>query len=131
MDRRVERDVWISWRPLTHPAELMLARWAIVSGAAILVEPGAGLHPELFVWARPTLVSGTVEELLALAGECSRLAPGWFRQRWFRQRGERLRLLLVEGGPSPAELARVESCWRDLSQLLAPRVVPFPVHTLV
>ncbi len=58
------RDVWISWRPLDHPAELALAQWAIVAGAAILVEPGACLHPELFAWARPTIVSGSVEELL-------------------------------------------------------------------
>lgn len=131
LDRGVERDVWISWRPLTHPAELELARWAIVAGAAILVEPGERLHPELFAWARPTMVSGSAEELHALAEELERLAPRLFRRRWLRQRGERLRLLLVEGEPSPAELQQVVDRWSSLSPHHAPRCLPFFCRTLV
>ncbi len=131
LDRGVERDVWISWRPLTHLAELALARWAVVSGAAILVEPGPRLHPELFAWARPTVVSGSAAELLALADELERLAPRLFRRRWWRQRGERLRFLLVEGEPLAPELRRVEERWRALSPHVAPRCVPFPGRALV
>jgi hypothetical protein len=108
------RDIWISWRALTAPDERALARWAILTGAAILVEPGPALHPELFVWARPTLVSGTVEELGLLAGEVESLAPRFLRRRWLRQRGERLRLVLVEGSPAPEALGQVGERWRSL-----------------
>jgi len=131
LDRGGARDIWISWRPLTHPAELALARWAIVAGAAILVEPGERLHPELFAWARPTLASGSAEELLALANKFELLAPRFFHRRWYRQRGERFRLLLVEGDPSPSELQQVRQRWRALSPSLAPRCVPFPGRSLV
>lgn len=106
------RDVWISWRPLSHPQELALARWAILSGAAILVEPGPSLHPELFAWARPTKVSGSVAELLALADGVATLAPRFLRRRWLRQRGDRLRLLLVEGDPAAGDLARLGERWQ-------------------
>ena len=125
------RDIWISWRPLDHPAELALAQWAIVAGAAILVEPGANLHPELFAWARPTIVSGSVEQLLELAARLESLAPRFFRRRWFRQRGERLRLLLVDGDAGAAELARVAQRWRALSPRFQPLVAAFPESTLV
>ena len=112
---RTDRDVWISWRPLRDPAELALARWAIVTGAAILVEPGPSLHPELFAWARPTIVSGSVGELLLLADQLDSLAPRFLRRRWLRQRGERLRLLLVEGQPTALELQQVSERWRPLA----------------
>ena len=106
------RDVWISWRPLSHPQELVLARWAIVSGAAILVEPGPSLHPELFAWARPTIVSGSVAELLTLADGVATLAPRFLRRRWLRQRGDRLRLLLVEGDPAVGDLDLLRERWQ-------------------
>jgi hypothetical protein len=125
------RDVWISWRSLDHPAELALAQWAIVAGAAILVEPGACLHPELFAWARPTIVSGSVEELLELAAKLSSLAPRFLRRRWLRQRSERLRLMLVEGGAGAEELSRVARRWQALSPRLRPIVAAFPHCTLV
>ena len=125
------RDVWISWRPLTGASELLLARWAIVSGAAILIEPGAAIHPELFAWARPTVVSGSVDELLSLAGEVERLAPRFLRARWLRQRAERLRLVLVSGSTATGDLARVEAGWRALSPLFAPRVVALVESSLV
>lgn len=125
------RDVWISWRPLDDPAELALARWMIVTGAAILVEPGPSLHPELFAWARPTMVSGSAEELLELAARLESLAPRFLRRRWFRQRGERLRLLLVDGAAEAAELSRVAQRWRALSPRFQPLVAAFPDPTLV
>ena len=90
----------------------VLARWAIVSGAAILVEPGPSLHPELFAWARPTIVSGSVAELLALADGVATLAPRFLRRRWLRQRGDRLRLLLVEGDPAVGDLDLLRERWQ-------------------
>jgi len=128
---KVGRDVWISWRALSTPEELSLARWAIASGAAILVEPGTAIHPELFAWARPTVVSGSVEDLLGLAGQLAVLAPRFLRRRWLRQRAERLRLVIVSGSTATGDLARVEACWRDLSPLFAPRVVALVESSLV
>lgn len=125
------RDVWISWRSLTDPDEVALARWAILTGAAILVEPGPALHPELFAWTRPTVVSGTVEELGLLADQVEALAPRFLRRRWFRQRGLRLRLVLVSGGAAAEDLARVEGAWRGLSKHFAPSVAPLARASLV
>lgn len=123
------RDVWISWRSLADPHERALARWAILSGAAILVEPGPALHPELFSWARPTVVSGTVEELLLLADQIEALAPRFLRRRWLRQRGERLRLVLVEGGPAPEALLRVRERWGALLPTSPARIEPLVLRT--
>ena len=123
------RDVWISWRAPAGPDEQALARWAIQTGAAILVEPGPALHPELFAWARPTVVSGTVEELCALADQVEALAPRFLRRRWFRQRGARLRLVLVEGEPAPDILARVGERWRTLLPSSAMHIEPFPARS--
>ncbi|MEO7793950.1 MAG: hypothetical protein ABIV06_04195 [Thermoanaerobaculia bacterium] len=128
---KAARDVWISWRPLADPAELALARWAIETGAAILLEPGAALHPELFAWARPTVVSGSADELCALAAEIEGMAPRFLRQRWLRQRARRLRLAVVSGEPSVADLARVEARWRALSPFFAHEIAPLSRTTLV
>jgi hypothetical protein len=110
---------------------LALAQWAIVAGAAILVEPGANLHPELFAWARPTIVSGSVAELLELAAQLEFLAPRFLRRRWLRQRSERLRLLLVEGDAPAEEFSRVAQRWRALAPRFQPLVAAFPASTLV
>jgi hypothetical protein len=121
---KAPRDVWISWRPLTDPNELALARWAITTGAAILVEPGPALHPELVAWARPTIVTGRADELCTLSGQLEVLAPRFLRRRWLRQRGERLRLVLVEGEPAPEELRRVGERWLALIPAGSTRIEP-------
>lgn len=128
---RAPRDVWISWRPLEAPAELAIARWAVAAGAAVLVEPGEALHPELVAWARPTILCGSFEELGRLAGELAALAPRFFRSQWFRQRGGRLRLLVVEGEPAGNDLARLGERWRRVSPHFAPRVERFSIDSLV
>ena len=125
------RDVWISWRTLSDPQELSLSRWALLSGAAIVVEPGPALHAELFAWARPTVVSGSVEELGALADQVEALAPRFLRRRWLRQRGERLRVLAVSGRAGAEDLTRLAVRWHRLSPTFAPRVIPIALGTLV
>lgn len=125
------RDIWISWRSLSDPGELALARWAVARGAAILLEPGPSLHPELFAWARPTVASGGVEELSKLAGELELLAPRLLRRRWLRLRVERLRLVLVSGPLGAADLARLEGRWRELSPAFSARVEPLVAGSLV
>ncbi|MEO8277594.1 MAG: hypothetical protein ABI639_15380 [Thermoanaerobaculia bacterium] len=133
------RDIWISWRPLSVPAEKAIARWAIISGAVVLVDPGERLHPDLFAWARPTLLSGSSAELLALAQALEAQAPRFLRGRWMRQRTARLRHLLVEGtGVSEldgvadvVDFAEVAAGWRELSPAFTAHVLPFPHAALV
>lgn len=116
------RDIWISHRPPAAPPEAALALWAAQSGAAILREPGESLHPELFAWARPTVLSlpgAALRELLAGFGG---LAPRLGARRWRRRRLARLRAVLVEGGDDAEVRER-------LAALHAPeslRVLPFP-----
>ena len=74
---------------------------------------------------------GDEETLLGLAGQLESLAPRFFRQRWFRQRAERLRLLLVEGEPAAGELEQVRARWRSLSASFSPGVTPFAHRALV
>lgn len=126
-----ERDVWISWRPLSDPEERGLAQWAVIAGAAVLVEPSPALHPELVAWVRPTLLAATAGELSELADGLEALAPRWLRRRWFRQRGERLRRLLVGAAESPESCRRLEARWRALSPEMTPTVVPISPDALV
>lgn len=126
-----DRDIWICWRPLTDRTELALARRAVLSGAAILVEPSATLHPELVAWVRPTVVSASAAELLELADGLEALAPRFLRRRWLRQRGRRLRLLLISGPVGEEDLVRVAAKWRALSPEFAPHVGPTPLASLV
>lgn len=125
------REIWIAWRPLADPAERALARRVVEAGAAILVEPGNELHPELVAWARPTMLSGSAAELCALADGLAALAPRFLRRRWWRQRAIRLRLLLVSGQVGSEDLSTVAAKWRALSPEFAPRVVPISAASLV
>lgn len=92
------RDIWISHRPLPGSPDAVLALWAARSGAAVLREPGERLHPELFAWARPTLLSAPEMDLIELVDGFAALAPRLGARRWRRRRLARLRAALVETG---------------------------------
>lgn len=116
------RDIWISHRPLGASPDADLALWAAESGAAILREPGERLHPGLFGWARPTILSspgGALEALLAGFGD---LAPRFGAGRWRRRRLARLRAVLVEAG----EVAPVRARLVALGAPATVRVLPYP-----
>lgn len=116
------RDIWLSHRPPAAPPEAALALWAAESGAAVLREPGASLHPELFAWARPTVLSSPDAALRELLAGFGALAPRLGAKRWRRRRLARLRAVLVEGGDDAEVRER-------LAALHAPeslRVLPFP-----
>lgn len=120
------RDVWISWRSLAIAEESALAAWATRSGAAVLVERHERFPVELYAWARPTLISGPVAELVALLDEVERLAPNWLRERWLRQRLRRLRLVLIEGTVPSEAVSEIEVRLRRLDAGCPARVLPFP-----
>jgi hypothetical protein len=77
----------------------LAGRWAIVR------EPGDRLVPDLFAWARPTLLSGPTEELLELAHGFELLAPRFRAAAWRRRRLARLRTIWVEGGGDHSAVA--------------------------
>jgi len=91
------RDIWISHRTLALPTELALALFCARTGAAVLREPGERLHPELFAWARPTLIGDEPAPLARLFEEFAALAPRLGGARWRRRRLARLRAVVVEG----------------------------------
>ena len=70
------RDILVSGRPLSDPAEHRLLAWATLTGAAILFEPDPAAYVPAAAWARPTVFQGTAAEIAALRREAgSRSAP--------------------------------------------------------
>jgi hypothetical protein len=96
LPRGAGREVWVSWRILTDPAEARLAGWALGAGASIVVETHERLPVSLVAWARPTLVSASADDLERLFAHLEAEAPGWRRRQWLGQRLGRLRRILVE-----------------------------------
>ena len=106
--RDKDRDVWISWRPLSAPSERSLAAAAIRGGAAIVVERRERFPLDLFLWARPTVVSASHDDLAAILARVEEEAPRWRRRGWLRQKLGRLRAILVEDAVAPDQLERLE-----------------------
>ncbi len=101
-----QREVWISWRRLDTGAEGVLLVASQLAGWAVVREPGEALHPQVFAWARPTLLAGSGAELAALLDGFAAEAPRPFRGRWLRRRLARLRAVIVDDGSDPEALAR-------------------------
>ena len=98
-----ERDIWVTARPWRRPAERSLLAWATLTGAAVVLEPWDEAAAGTFFWSRPTVLSGTRDELAALRGELLRLA-GRRAERSLARRLRRLRVVWVEGtAPLSAE----------------------------
>ncbi len=119
------REIWISTRPLDGGAERQLALAALLAGWAIVREPGERLHPDLFAWARPTLLSGTGAELGELLRGFAAAAPRFGAARWLRRRLHRLQVVLIEeAGEGAGERAGLAAQLRELGGVA--RVLPFP-----
>jgi hypothetical protein len=56
------RDIVVLHRPLSEPGSRLLCTWALLSGAALLLEPDAAMWLSSAVWARPTILAATREE---------------------------------------------------------------------
>lgn len=106
-----ERDIVVLSRPLERRRERCLAAWAVVSGAALVLEPHPASAVATAAWARPTIFAGTVEELVRLRRYAEAPPPPFVRLRGLLGRGwhlpfGRLRTVLVAG-----ELAAEERRW--------------------
>jgi hypothetical protein len=61
-----EREILVAGWPLQEWAGRLLVAWAVVAGAALVLEADPALRLGAVLWARPTVFHGTAEELAAL-----------------------------------------------------------------
>lgn len=97
------REILVAGRSLFDPVDRAVLAWAIVAGAAILLEPNRQARAATAAWARPTVFHGTAEEIAAL-----RRLAGSGKRWWRRTPGlpfGRLRVLFVTDGDLPEEEA--------------------------
>lgn len=95
------RDILVSGRPLSDPAEHRLLAWATLSGAVILFEPDPAAYVPAAAWARPTVFQGTAAEIAALRREATSFRPAWPGRRPRLPFGRLRAILPLE--PLPAE----------------------------
>ncbi len=117
------RDVWLAQDLLETDVSRALAHWALETGCAVLLEPGP-IHPELLLWARPTVLGGFASELGALFVQVGAVAPRWGRHRYLLRRLRRLRLLVATGTWS--EQVELQEHLRTLPLPRELLVLPFP-----
>jgi len=82
---------------------------ALAGGWAVVVEPGERLHPETFLWARPSVVAEPGARLVELIEGITALAPRWRREPWLRRRLARLTLIVTS---EPEAQSEVGELWR-------------------
>ena len=88
--------------PLAGPARLLLA-WAVLTGAALVLEPDPAALAATAAWARPTVFLGDAAAIAALRARVP--PPSRFARLLSRRRSAlpfgRLRALVVAGPPLP------------------------------
>lgn len=117
------RDVAVLAAPLAGPARLLLA-WAVLTGAALVLEPDPAALAATAAWARPTVFLGDAAAVAALRARVpppSLLRRLLSRRRLFGRPFGRLRALVVAGPPLPAEEAAFWTA-RGVALLPAPPV---------
>src|SRR5579863_177783 len=109
-----DREVLVAGWPLGRWEGRLLGAWALVSGAALVLEPDPGRRLGAVLWARPTVFYGSADELAALRlraaarrGVARRLVSVLARRPVRRPppRWGRLRTLFQDGPPDAAEAA--------------------------
>jgi hypothetical protein len=104
------REILVAARPLAEPGERAMLAWAVMAGAAVVLEPTPAHLAATATWARPTLFHGTAADLVRL-----RHAAGLGRRRRWLPRPAppwgRLRAVFLCGEEPlpPAE----EAFWRE------------------
>jgi hypothetical protein len=96
------RDIVVLSGPLDDPAERAMLSWALMTGAAVVLEPNPVQRVATAAWIRPTVFHGTPEEIAALHQWVEKA-----RQRWWR----RLRAVLVKGAQGLPDSE--EAFWRQ------------------
>lgn len=115
------RQIWLTTGALDRFADRVVAVAALAGGWAVVHEPGEEIHPATFAWARPTIVGGGEDELLALLTGLEALAPRWRPRAWTARRLTRLAALVVERG---GDRTAIESRLRSLGGAAAVLSIP-------
>lgn len=101
---RPRREVVVVTPPFADEGEGLFFAWAVVEGAAILVEPSPSSLVATAAWARPTVFRGGAAQAAALAREAEAAERAGFAAWW-----RRLRRLLGADPPSPLPFHRLHT----------------------
>jgi hypothetical protein len=96
------REIVVLGGPLADPVERSMMAWAILAGAAVVLEPDPRLRAATAAWARPTLFHGTPGEIAELRARAGKARKGRLPFR-------RLRTVLVKGVLPDED----EAFWRE------------------
>ncbi len=101
--RRGGREIVVLGRSLGDAPGRLVAAWAVVAGAAMVLEADAERRLAAALWARPTVFCGSRAEILALGGRLGVTAGSRPPARGRLPLG-RLRAVLQEEEPEPEEV---------------------------
>jgi len=111
------RDIVVSARSLADSGERSLLAWALLAGAAVVLEPRSGAHVATATWARPTVFAGSAAEVEALARAATAYRSPFARRllrRLLRRPParpfDRLHTVLLREGEVPEKIERE---WRQ------------------
>jgi len=94
---RARRPLRVAWRDPAEESEQLLASWSLLRNAAVLFEPDPAAVPFTTLWARPTVLAATAEELSALADRWLELVGGAEPMRRLAKRLDRLSVVWLLG----------------------------------
>lgn len=112
------RDVLVLGGRLEEPAERALLAWAIVAGAALLLEPVREGLVATAVWARPTVFAGTAGEVARLRHSIESEGSRWWRRRPRPPFGRLRAVIRTDAAEAAAEDA---GFWEELGVVLLPQ----------
>lgn len=101
---RPRREVVVVAPPFADEGAGAFFAWAVVAGAAIVVEPSPSALVATAAWARPTVFRGDAAQAAALAGEAEAAERAGFAAWW-----RRLRRLLGAEPPPPLPFHRLHT----------------------
>jgi hypothetical protein len=102
------RDIVVLSPPWDEPAARSMLAWAVVTGAAVVLEPDPARRVGTAAWARPTVFHGSAAEVGALCRAAARAAGRrWWRTRRPRLPFGRLRASLLTGDDQPLSADRL------------------------
>lgn len=112
--RGERREIVVAAPPIAGEGGRLLLAWAVLAGAAVVVEPSRIGLVATAAWARPTVFHGTVAEIAVLATEAAAAERAGFAGFWRRLSRRlggdpppprpfgRLHTLVVSDGPADA-----------------------------
>ncbi len=120
----VRRQIVVAGTPLGEVGGRLIAAWATIAGAALVLDADPGRRRGTMVWARPTALYADAGELAWLRREAAGGAEGRRRRQRFapgagqpRRPFDRLRTVFQAGAPDPDDVAFWEERGARLLQL--------------